>query len=53
LAQVNIVLAELGELPLIAQLEKLPFERKLSELERFLAPAQSDGLRFSQASGGQ
>jgi hypothetical protein len=53
LAQVNIVLAELGELPLIAQLEKLPFERKLSELERFLVPAQSDGLRFSQASGGQ
>jgi len=46
-------LAELGELALIAQLEKLPFERKLAELERFLDPAQSDRLRFSRASGGQ
>ena len=53
LARVMIELAELGELPLIAQLEKLPFERKLAELERFLDPVQSDRLRFSQASGGQ
>jgi len=53
LARVIIELAELGELPLIAQLEKLPFERKLAELERFLDPVQSDRLRFSQASGGQ
>ena len=53
LAQVNIALAELGELPLIAKLEKLPFERKLSELERFLIPTQSDKPRFSHASGGE
>jgi hypothetical protein len=53
LALVNSELNELGELPLIAQLEKLPFERKLAELERFLDPAQSERLRFSQASGGQ
>jgi hypothetical protein len=53
LARVSIELAELGELSLLAQLEKLPFERKLAELERFLDPAQSDRLRFSQASGGQ
>jgi hypothetical protein len=53
LAQVFIELTELGELLLIARLEKLPFERKLAELERFLEPAQSDRLRFSQASGGQ
>jgi hypothetical protein len=53
LALLKTKLAELGELALIAQLEKLPFERKLAELERFLDPAQSDRLRFSRASGGQ
>ena len=53
LAQVHIVLAQLGELALIAQLEKLPFDRKLSELERFLAPAHDDSQPLSQASGGE
>ena len=53
LAQASIVLAQLGELALIDQLEKLPFERKLSELERFLDVAQNDRQRYSQASGGE
>ncbi|HKO47596.1 MAG TPA: zinc ribbon domain-containing protein [Polyangiaceae bacterium] len=53
LSLVKTELAELGELPLIAQLEKLPFERKLAELERFLDLEQNDRLRFSRASGEQ
>jgi hypothetical protein len=53
LAQVNVVLAQLGEFALVSELQKLPFERKLSALERFLDPAQSDEPRLYQASGGK
>ena len=52
LAQLNVGLAQLGELDLMTRLEKLPFEHKISELERFLDAASGDTQRLSHASGG-
>lgn len=41
LLQINVVLAQLGEVELIHEIEKLPFERRLDRLGAFLAEAPS------------
>lgn len=53
LEQLNLLLTQLGEFSLMGRLEKLPFELKLTELERFLDAAQGDTARLSRASGGE
>jgi len=42
LLQVKVLLARLGEVDRLAQLERLPFERKIEQLEGYLQEAHSD-----------
>ena len=42
LLQINVVLAQLGEVDLIHEIEKLPFERRIDRLAAFLEEGPAD-----------
>lgn len=42
--QINVVLAQLGEVDLIHEIEKLPFERRIDRLAAFLTEGGADDI---------